>query len=112
MQFQVAFDEESELTSGRIGLNFMQELDKYLEIITKSADKSPGGVRISIDPITPLLLEIPDLNEQRNVLQRVFHRLRKIGTTICTLERGFGETMEKIPSYLCDSIIELIQQSN
>ena len=60
LQFQVAFSEDSELTSGEIGLRFfMDELPKYLEVIKETAESYHGGIRITIDPLTPLLLEIP-----------------------------------------------------
>lgn len=108
LQFQVAFSEDSELTSGEIGLRFfMSELPKYLEIIKETADNYQGGIRIAIDPLTPLLLEIPDPNQQRNVINRIFSSLRKIGTSVVTIEKGFGETLARIPLFLSDSIIEL-----
>jgi circadian clock protein KaiC len=108
LQFQVAFSEESELTSGEIGLRFfMTELPKYLDIIKDTSDNYQGGIRIAIDPLTPLLLEIPNPNQQRNAINRIFSSLRKIGTSIVTLERGFGETLARIPLFLSDSIIEL-----
>ncbi|MHA1228603.1 MAG: RAD55 family ATPase [Candidatus Hodarchaeales archaeon] len=108
LQIKVAFQEESDLTSGRRALNFLlKELDLYLDELQESASKLRGGVRIAIDPLNPLLMETNSLNEQRNTLQRIFTRLRKIGTTVIALEKGFGESMVKIPSYLADSIIEL-----
>lgn len=108
LQFQVAFSEASDLTSGEIGLRFfMSELPKYLSIIKETAEKHYGGIRIAIDPLTPLLLEIPDPNQQRNVINRIFASLRKIGTSVITVEKGFGETLARVPLFLSDSIIEL-----
>lgn len=108
LQFQVAFSEETELTSGEIALRFfMSELPKYLEVIKETADSYYGGIRVAIDPLTPLLLEIPEPNQQRNVINRIFTSLRKIGTSIVTIEKGFGETLARIPLFLSDSIIEL-----
>ncbi|MFX0173647.1 MAG: RAD55 family ATPase, partial [Candidatus Hodarchaeota archaeon] len=65
------------------------------------------GLRIAIDPLTPLLLEIPDPNQQRNAINRIFSSLRKIGTSVVTIEKGFGKTLTRIPLFLSDSIIEL-----
>ncbi len=108
LQFQVAFSEDSDLTSGEIGLRFfMTELPKYLEVIKETAEKFQGGIRIAIDPLTPLLLEIPDPNQQRNAINRIFSSLRKIGTSVVTIEKGFGNTLARIPLFLSDSIIEL-----
>ena len=59
----------------------MSELPKYLEVIKETAEGYSGGIRIAIDPLTPLLLEIPDLNHQRNAINRIFSSLRKIGTS-------------------------------
>ena len=108
LQFQVAFNIDSDLTSGEIGLKFfMTELPKYLEIIKETAAQYPGGIRIAVDPLTPLLLEIPDPNQQRNAINRIFSSLREIGTAIVTIEKGFGEILARIPLFLSDSIIEL-----
>lgn len=108
LQFQVAFSEDSDLTSGEIGLRFfMNELPKYLDVIRETAQQYPGGIRIAIDPLTPLLLEIPDPNQQRNIINRIFTSLRKIGTSVVTIEKGFGKTLARIPLFLADSIIEL-----
>ncbi|MHA1993797.1 MAG: RAD55 family ATPase [Candidatus Hodarchaeales archaeon] len=108
LQFQVAFNVDSELTSGEIGLRFfMNELPKYLEVIKETASKYSGGIRIAIDPLTPLLLEISDPNQQRNAINRIFSSLREIGTSVITLEKGFGDVLARIPLFLSDSIIEL-----
>ncbi len=108
LQFQVAFSEDSDLTSGEIALRFfMSELPKYLEVIKETADSYQGGIRIAIDPLTPLLLEIPEPNHQRNVINRIFSSLRKIGTSVVTIEKGFGKTLARIPLFLSDSIVEL-----
>jgi KaiC/GvpD/RAD55 family RecA-like ATPase len=108
LQFQVAFNVDSDLTSGEIGLRFfMTELPKYLEIIKETAAQYSGGIRIAVDPLTPLLLEIPDPNQQRNAINRIFSSLREIGTAVVTIEKGFGEMLARIPLFLSDSIIEL-----
>lgn len=108
LQFQIAFDEESERTAGEIGLHFfLTELPRYLEVVKETASDYFGGIRVAIDPLTPLLLEIPDLNLQRNAVTRIFTSLRKIGTSVVTLEKGFGEALARVPLFLCDSIIEL-----
>jgi len=108
LQFQVAFNVDSDLTSGEIGLRFfMKELPKYLDVIKETASQHPGGLRIAIDPLTPLLLEITNPNQQRNAINRIFSSLREIGTTVVTIEKGFGDVLARIPLFLSDSIIEL-----
>lgn len=108
LQFQLAFSESAEITSGEIALRFfMNELPKYLDAIKEASNDFDEGLRIAIDPLTPLLLEIPDVNQQRNAINRIFSSLRKIGTTVVTLEKGFGHSLTMIPQFLADSIIEL-----
>ncbi|MHA1331612.1 MAG: ATPase domain-containing protein, partial [Candidatus Hodarchaeales archaeon] len=48
-----------------------------------------------------------DVNQQRNAINRIFTSLRKIGTSVITLEKGFGEVLARVPLFLSDSIIEL-----
>ena len=121
LQFQVAFNVDSDLTSGEIGLRFfMTELPKYLEIIKETAAQYTGGIRIAVDPLTPLLLEIPDPNQQRNAINRIFSSLREIGTAVVTIEKGFNlffcEFIECLIyvtiSKLVDGILEFIVRSS
>lgn len=108
LHFIHAFSEENRVRSGKVAYEFlMEELPKYLDFFVKIASKYPDGMRVILDPITPLLFEIDSLKEQRDVVNRIFQSLRKIGTSVITLEKGFGEEMVKIPLFLADSIIEL-----
>ncbi|MHA2334175.1 MAG: RAD55 family ATPase [Candidatus Hodarchaeales archaeon] len=108
LHFIYGFSEEKKLTAGEFARNFLTvELPRHINDMKDIAKKFDGGLRIAIDPITPLLFEIDSLSEQRDIISRAFKSLRKIGTTIITLEKGFGEEMTRVPLFLADSIIDL-----
>lgn len=108
LHFVYAFSEDKTIRSSKVAHDFLtRELPKYMEFFMKMQSKYPNGIRVVLDPITPLLFEIKGLKKQRDVVNRIFQSLRKIGTTVITLEKGFGEEMVKIPLFLADSIIEL-----
>jgi circadian clock protein KaiC len=108
LHFVYAFSEQNRVRSGRVAHDFlMEELPKYIDFFMKISAKYPNGMRIVIDPITPLLFELDGIMEQRDVLNRIFQSLRKIGTVIVTLEKGFDNQLTKVPQYLADSIFEL-----
>ncbi|MFW9997549.1 MAG: RAD55 family ATPase [Candidatus Odinarchaeota archaeon] len=108
LHFIYGFSESNNMTAGKFAQNFLTvELPKYLDYLKSAATNFEGGLRIAIDPITPLLFEIDSINEQRNVINRVFQSLREIGTSVITLEKGFGDELTKVPLFLADSIIDL-----
>lgn len=108
IQFHYEFGESKEETSGEIALRFLgDELPKYLNILKKKVEEYHGGLRIVIDPLTPLLFEVNEPRQQRNVLSRIFKHLREIGTAVVTVEKGFGENYTRIPTFLADSAINL-----
>lgn len=85
------------------------------KIISERADKH---ARIVIDPITPFIWQIPDKYDQREILSNVFDALRKLGTSVITLER-YGDitkyTLDEefaIPLYLSDTVIILALLQN
>jgi KaiC/GvpD/RAD55 family RecA-like ATPase len=68
--------------------------------------------RIVIDPLTPIIWANEDRYTQRELLMLLFKEIKKIGTSVCTLEEhGItgdltgSETF--IPMYLSDSIVHL-----
>ena len=108
LHFVYAFSEETKSRSGSIAYDFLfKELPQHLARFQEIAAKSPSGMRIVIDSLTPLMFEIAELKDQRDHLNRIFHSLRKIGTSVITLEQGFGKQLVQIPMFLADSIIEL-----
>ena len=108
LYFIAAFSDISlESTSGEIARSFFDiELPQKLNEFKKFS-KSSNGLKIIIDPLTPLLFEINELKFQRETINRIFRTLRSIGTTLITLEKGFGEQLVKIPLFLADSVIDL-----
>lgn len=108
LHFIAAFaDIDKESTSGKVAKDFFDnELPKRLDSLKQIAEQY-GGIKIIIDPLTPLLFEIPELRYQRETINRIFRSLRSIGTTLITLEKGFGESLLKTPVFLADSVIDL-----
>ncbi|MHA1450426.1 MAG: RAD55 family ATPase [Candidatus Hodarchaeales archaeon] len=108
LHFIYGFSKNNNITAGKFAQNFLTvELPKYLDYLKEASKNFDGGLRIAIDPITPLLFEIDSINEQRNIINRIFKSLRDIGTAVITLEKGFGEELTRIPLFLADSIIDL-----
>ncbi|KKL49112.1 hypothetical protein LCGC14_2318750, partial [marine sediment metagenome] len=82
LYFIAAFTEISiNSTSGEIAQNFFNiELPQRMNDFKKISEKF-GGLKIIIDPLTPLLFEIGELKFQRESINRIFRSLRSIGTT-------------------------------
>ncbi|MHA1990455.1 MAG: RAD55 family ATPase [Candidatus Hodarchaeales archaeon] len=108
LHFIAAFSEISvESTSGEIAKSFFDvELPQRLDEFKKFSENY-NGLKIIIDPLTPLLFEVEELKHQRETINRIFRTLRSIGTTVITLEKGFGEQLVKIPLFLADSVIDI-----
>ncbi|MEM3829904.1 MAG: ATPase domain-containing protein [Conexivisphaerales archaeon] len=77
------------------------------------SERAERHARVVIDPITPFLWQIPDKYDQREVLSNVFDSLRKLGTSVVTLER-YGDITRyaldeefAIPLYLSDTVMIL-----
>jgi KaiC/GvpD/RAD55 family RecA-like ATPase len=94
----------------KIGKFFVEDISylnsELLEFILKNSDKN---MRIAIDSFTLL---IASLNyEMRRDVNWFFHNLRKVGTTVLTLEEPlFGDSnipSITIPAFLGDSLIHL-----
>jgi KaiC/GvpD/RAD55 family RecA-like ATPase len=68
--------------------------------------------RVTIDPLTPVIWKLPSNDEKREFLNFMFKTLRKIGTSVLSVEI-FGEnekiidTNAMLPMYLADSIFFL-----
>ncbi|MHA2231137.1 MAG: RAD55 family ATPase [Candidatus Hodarchaeales archaeon] len=108
LHFHHAITNDSEMTAGEVSMNFLiRELPQHLKALQAAAAGYEGGIRIVIDPLTPLLFEVEGLNQLRNILSQIFSNLRSIGTTVITLEKGFDEVLARLPLYLGDSVFEL-----
>ncbi|UCE38424.1 MAG: hypothetical protein JSW00_04130 [Thermoplasmata archaeon] len=71
-----------------------------------------SNTRIVIDPLTPIIWANENRYTQRELLMLLFKEIKKIGTSICTLEEhgitgdlSGQETF--IPMYLADSVVHL-----
>ncbi|UCE75076.1 MAG: hypothetical protein JSV56_05065 [Methanomassiliicoccales archaeon] len=76
------------------------------------AEWAGSNTRIVIDPLTPIIWANEDRYTQRELLMLLFKEIKKIGTSVCTLEEhgisgdlSGSETF--IPMYLSDSIVHL-----
>ena len=108
LYFVAAFENiDRETTAGQVAKSFFDiELPKRIDEFRQISGKGPG-IKFIIDPLTPLLFEIMELRHQRETINRIFRTLRSIGTTLVTVERGFGNHDIKVPLFLADSVIEL-----
>jgi KaiC/GvpD/RAD55 family RecA-like ATPase len=71
-----------------------------------------GDTRIVIDPLTPIIWANEEKYTQRELLTFLFKEIKKIGTSVCTLEEhGVSSTLlgpeTFMPMYLADSIVHL-----
>jgi len=108
LHFHHAIIKDSEMNAGEVSMNFlMRELPHHIDALRQEAEHYEGGLRIAIDPLTPLLFEVDGLNQLRGILGRIFMNLRSIGTTVVTLEKGFDDVLARLPLYLGDSVFEL-----
>ena len=76
------------------------------------AEWKDSNTRIVIDPLTPILWTNMDRYTQREILTLLFKEIKKIGTSVCTLEEHWisGELLGPetfVPMYLADSIVHL-----
>ena len=75
-------------------------------------DWKGSDTRIVIDPLTPVIWANDDKYTQRELLMLLFKEIKKVGTSVCTLEEhgikgdlSGPETI--IPMYLADSVVHL-----
>jgi len=96
--------------------NVREFMESYLPSLVEDYTKGSElgvGLRVFIDPLTPLLWELKDRSEQRELLSNSFHNLREVGTTLVSIEesgsfKGLRFTEETaVPIYLCDTIVHL-----
>jgi len=77
-------------------------LSRFLQEIEE--EDGEGESRIAIDPITPLIYNFQQ-RRHRKTISEFFNGLRKLGTSVITLEEMEG--VETMPLYLADSVIHL-----
>ncbi|MCK5547608.1 MAG: hypothetical protein KAI64_01240 [Thermoplasmata archaeon] len=82
------------------------------ELPTFVDDWKGSNSRIVIDPLTPVIWANESRYNQRELIMLLFKEIKKIGTSVCTLEehgiRGELSGSETfIPMYLADSIVHL-----
>jgi KaiC/GvpD/RAD55 family RecA-like ATPase len=92
------------------GKNFSEFVREELPNFVSEWEGS--NTRIVIDPLTPIIWANEDRYTQRELLMLLFKEIKRIGTSVCTLEEhgisgdlSGSETF--IPMYLSDSIVHL-----
>lgn len=107
---QEYIDAESLIFIDANGKNFAEFVRE--EMPNFVAEWAGSNTRIVIDPLTPIIWANDDRYTQRELLMQLFKEIKKIGTSICTLEEhgltgdlSGQETF--IPMYLADSVVHL-----
>jgi KaiC/GvpD/RAD55 family RecA-like ATPase len=94
------------------GEDLKDYIRRTLPEIVSEAKKFKVKTRVAVDPLTPLLWVLNTEIEQRELLRFMFNNLRKIGTTMVTVEEHKGGVEElsgdvAIPVYLADAVVHL-----
>jgi KaiC/GvpD/RAD55 family RecA-like ATPase len=95
-----------------------EEFERWIQselpdLVTEYASRFKSNSRIVVDPLTSLLWDIGDRRRERKVLDFLFSMLKKVGTSIVTVEQygkydGLEITDEiGVPIYLADSVLYL-----
>lgn len=103
-------DSESLIFIDANGKNFSEFVREELPNFVSEWEGS--NTRIVIDPLTPIIWANDDRYTQRELLMLLFKEIKKIGTSVCTLEEhgligdlSGEETL--IPMYLADAVVHL-----
>lgn len=103
-------DSESLIFIDANGKNFAEFVREELPNFVSEWEGS--NTRIVIDPLTPIIWANEDRYTQRELLMLLFKEIKKIGTSVCTLEEhgihgdlSGDETF--IPMYLADAVVHL-----
>lgn len=96
------------------GSEFKEFIQERLPELVQQNVNFERETRVVVDPLTALLWEVPDKNEQRKLIEFLYNQIRRIGTSVVTVEQYGGTTKELlsedvgVPLFLADSAINLI----
>jgi KaiC/GvpD/RAD55 family RecA-like ATPase len=94
------------------GRNFKDMINEQLPKLVKAREDYAVNTRVAIDPMTPVIWAVPDKQDQRELVSRLFNTLKNLGVVMATVEEHAkpGETIGEdvlLPIYLADAVIHL-----
>lgn len=94
------------------GRNFKDMINEQLPKLVKARQDYSVKTRVAIDPMTPVIWAVPNKQDQRELIAKLFNTLKNLGVVMATVEEHAkpGETIGEdvlLPIYLADSVIHL-----
>ena len=94
------------------GRNFKDMINEQLPKLVKAREDYAVNTRVAIDPMTPVIWAVPDKQDQRELVGKLFNTLKNLGVVMATVEEHAkpGETIGEdvlLPIYLADAVIHL-----
>ncbi|MCK5561045.1 MAG: circadian clock protein KaiC, partial [Thermoplasmata archaeon] len=94
------------------GRNFKDMINEQLPKLVKARQDYSVKTRVAIDPMTPVIWSIPDKQDQRELISKLFNTLKQLGVVMATVEEHSkpGETIGEdvlLPIYLADTVVHL-----
>ena len=94
------------------GRNFKDMINEQLPKLVKARQDYEVKTRVAIDPMTPVIWAVPDKQDQRELIAKLFNTLKGLGVVMATVEEHSkpGETIGEdvlLPIYLADAVIHL-----
>jgi circadian clock protein KaiC len=94
------------------GRNFKDMINEQLPKLVKARQDYAVKTRVAIDPMTPVIWAVPDKQDQRELISKLFTTLKNLGVVMATVEEHSkpGETIGEdvlLPIYLADAVIHL-----
>ncbi len=94
------------------GRNFKDMINEQLPKLVKAREDYAVKTRVAIDPMTPVIWAVPNKQDQRELIGKLFNILKNLGVVMATVEEHTkpGETIGEdvlLPIYLADSVFHL-----
>jgi KaiC/GvpD/RAD55 family RecA-like ATPase len=94
------------------GKNFKDMINEQLPKLVKARQDYDVQTRVAIDPMTPVIWAVPEKQNQRELVSKLFNTLKNLGVVMATVEEHSkpGETIGEdvlLPIYLADAVIHL-----
>ncbi len=94
------------------GRNFKDMINEQLPKLVKARQDYAVNTRVAIDPMTPVIWAVPEKQNQRELIGKLFTVLKNLGVVMATVEEHAkpGETIGEdvlLPIYLADAVVHL-----
>ena len=94
------------------GRNFKDMINEQLPKLVKARQDYAVKTRVAIDPMTPVIWAVPNKQDQRELVSKLFNTLKELGVVMATVEEHAkpGETIGEdvlLPIYLADAVVHL-----